>query len=412
MQPSESSKTETSSIKRPVVLQVLPALQSGGVERGTVEIARAIVKAGGVALVASQGGHMVGQLGQCGAKHIILPLATKNPFKIWVNAGRLVKLIQQYNVDIIHARSRAPAWSAYIAAKKTKCKFVTTFHGTYGLKGFMKRRYNSIMTRGDRVIAISNFIAEHIRRHYNIDLDRMRVIHRGVDLRLFNPFNHSAQRMIELTKEWRLPDELPLILFPGRITRWKGQDLFLRALARLPHRNFFAVILGDDKGHETYRKELEKLITELNLEGHVRLARHTRYVSEAYMLSRLIVSTSIEPEAFGRVVLEAQAMGKPVIASNQGGPQETVVHDITGWLIPERNTEMLSIYIDHALTLDDDTSHWMAEQAIANARFFSLDVMCQNTLNVYSELLGENVRFARLPLTSPASSPEAAEHAA
>ena len=381
---------EKSGEKPPVILQVLPELRSGGVERGTVEIARAIMKAEGVALVASSGGTMTSQLAHCGATHITLPLASKNPFRIWRNSRKLAKIIKKYNVDIIHARSRAPAWSAWMAAKKTKCHFVTTFHGTYGLKGLFKRRYNSIMARGERVIAISHFIADHINKHYQIDPERLRVIHRGVDLKWFNPFAHSPQRMIELTRQWRLPDELPLILFPGRITRWKGQDVFLRALARLPHRKFFAVILGDDKGHESYRQELEALITKSELEGHVRIARHTHYVSEAYMLSKVVVATSLEPEAFGRVVLEAQAMGKPVIATNHGGPQETVINDATGWLIPPGDVDVLSQCIDYALSIDDETMHWMAEQAVTNARRFSLDAMCQQTLDVYEELLEPN----------------------
>ena len=401
--------------KQPVILQVLPELRSGGVERGTIEMARAIIKAGGKAIVASQGGPMITGLSQCKAMHITLPLATKHPLKIWKNSRALARLIREHKVDIIHARSRAPAWSAWLAAKRTKCHFITTFHGTYGLKGLFKRRYNSIMTRGERVIAISNFIAEHIQKYYAVATDKVRVIHRGVDLRLFNPFAHSPQRMIELSKEWRLPDEMPLILFPGRITRWKGQDVFLKALAALPHRNFFAVVLGDDKGHESYRRELETMISKLGLEGHVRIASHTRYISEAYLLSRLVVSTSVEPEAFGRVVLEAQAMGKPVIATNQGGPQETVVHDVTGWLIPPNNIEVLTYFIDHALTLDDEMLHWMAEQAVVNARFFSVDAMCQHTLNVHAEVLGDPTLLQLPPSpvssvsTSPASVPEVAE---
>ncbi len=398
-------------LKQPVILQVLPELRSGGVERGTIEMARAIKKAGGRPIVASQGGAMVSQLSHSGILHLHLPLASKNPLTIRKNAKKLAKIIKEHNVNIVHARSRAPAWSAWLACKRTKCHFVTTFHGTYGLKGSMKRWYNSIMTRGARVIAISHFIANHIQTNYRIDPTNLRIIHRGVDLKLFNPFAHSPQRMIEITKEWRLPEELPLILFPGRITRWKGQDVFLKALALLPHRNFFAIILGDDKGHGAYRQELEALITQLGLEGHVRMARHTNYVSEAYMLSRVVVATSLEPEAFGRVVLEAQAMGKPVIATNHGGPQETVIADVTGWLIEPGKEDVLSMYIEHALKLDDETMHWMAEQGVINARQFSVEMMCQNTLNVYSELLDASYCALILP-TSATSAQGVSEHAA
>lgn len=414
MQISAPSNTATISpalLKQPVILQILPELRSGGVERGTLEIARAIKRAGGKPIVASSGGAMVSQLAHMGVLHLQLPLASKNPFVIRRNAKKLAKMIREHKVDVVHARSRAPAWSAWLACKRTKTHFVTTFHGTYGLKEPMKRWYNSIMTRGARVIAISHFIANHISTNYAIDPARLRIIHRGVDLKLFNPFAHSPQRMIEITKEWRLPEELPLVLFPGRITRWKGQDVFLRALAMLPHRNFFAVILGDDKGHETYRHELEALITSLGLEGYVRIARHTNYVSEAYMLSRVVVATSVEPEAFGRVVLEAQAMGKPVIATNHGGPQETVIANETGWLIEPGNEEVLSMYIDHALNMDEETMRWMAEQAVAHARHFSLEIMCQKTLDVYMELLDKGAYSGLvLPVTAPAAS--VAEHAA
>lgn len=373
--------------KQPVILQVLPELRSGGVERGTIEIAGAIARAGGKSLVASRGGPMAGQLQKIGATHITLPLASKNPFVIWLNAHRLARIIRKYKVDIIHARSRAPAWSAWLAAKKTGCHFVTTFHGTYGLQNKYKRKYNSIMTRGERVIAISHFIEEHIRQNYAIDPERLRIIHRGVDLRLFNINAHLPQHMIELVKEWRLPEELPLILFPGRFARWKGQEVFVKALAKLPHRNFFAVILGDDKGHESYREEIEKLIVDSGLSGHVRIARHTQYITEAYMLAKLVVATSIEPEAFGRVVLEAQAMGKPVITTNHGGPQETVINEETGLLVPPGDVEALATAIDNVLAMPQDLQEQVKRDAIANSHRFSMDKMCEKTLMVYKELI-------------------------
>jgi glycosyltransferase involved in cell wall biosynthesis len=395
---------QVSEKKQPVILQVLPELRSGGVERGTIEVARAIAKAGGKSLIASQGGPMILGLKPSEIEHITLPLATKNPLKIWRNRKLLEAIIKKYNVDIVHVRSRAPAWSAWLACQKTGCRFMSTFHGTYGIKGLFKKRYNSIMTRGERVIAISHFISDHIQANYPVTTEHIRIIHRGVDLRLFNPFTHSPQRMIELSKEWRLPDELPLILFPGRITRWKGQDIFLRALAALPHRHFFAIILGDDKKHGKYRHELETLITELGLEGHVRIASHTRYISEAYLLARFVVATSLEPEAFGRVVLEAQAMGKPVITTDHGGPKETVTHDVNGWLIPPNNVQVLSDFLGYALSLDDDAMHWMAEQCVASARNFTMESMCQKTLDVYSELLNETTPLESVS-TSPASAP-------
>ncbi len=373
--------------KPPIILQVLPELRSGGVERGTVEIARAIVQAGGKSLVASKGGSMVTQLQKVGAIHITMPLASKNPVIMWINSLRLANIIRQHKVDIIHARSRAPAWSAWLAAKKTGCRFVTTFHGTYGIQNEWKQKYNSIMTRGDRVIAVSHFIARHIQDNYEVNPEKLRIIHRGVDLQLFNPNGNSASHMIELTKEWRLPEDLPLILFPGRFARWKGQEVFVKALAKIPHRNFFAVLLGDDKGHEAYRQEIEQLITSSGLEGHVRIAKHTHYITEAYKLSKLVVATSIEPEAFGRVVLEAQAMGRPVIATNHGGPQETVIDKETGLLVAPNDVEALAAAIENVLTMPEDLQKQVERDAIENAKNFSLDKMCEKTLMIYKELL-------------------------
>lgn len=371
----------------PVILQVLPALESGGVERGTLEIARAIQSHGGRALVASSGGRMSHQLSRYGAQHITLPLASKNPLAIWKNYKALVKIIREEKVDIVHARSRAPAWSAWLACRETNTRFMTTFHGTYGLGGKWKKKYNSIMLKGERVIAISHFIADHILANYAVDPQKIRIIHRGVDLNLFTPDLFSHQRMGALIREWRLPMDLPIILFPGRITRWKGQDVFLRALAALPHRNFFAVILGDDKKKGPFRAELDRLIVSLGLEGHVRFAAHTQHITEAYMLARVVVATSIEPEAFGRVVLEAQAMGKPVIATNQGGPQETVVHGVTGLLVPPGDVDALKDAIEHTMGLDEEMQQYIAGEAIRQARKFSLDKMCDKTLAVYEELL-------------------------
>jgi glycosyltransferase involved in cell wall biosynthesis len=373
--------------KQPVILQVLPSLSSGGVERGTLEIARAIQQHGAKALVASSGGSMAPQLRRYSTEHFMLPLQSKNPLTILKNARSIEKIIREHEVDIVHARSRAPAWSAYLACKRTGAKFVTTFHGTYGLQNKFKKKYNSVMVKGERVIAISQFIADHIAANYEVDPARIRIIHRGVDLRLFTPDLFSHQRMDALIKEWRLPMDLPIILFPGRITRWKGQDVFLKALAALPHRNFFAVILGDDKKKGSFRSELESLITSLGLEEHVRMASHTQYITEAYMLARVVVATSIEPEAFGRVVLEAQAMGKPVIATNHGGPQETVIHGETGLLVTPGDVEMLANAIEHTLHLDDELQKQIADATTEQARKFSLDMMCEKTLSVYEELL-------------------------
>lgn len=377
----------------PTVMQVLPRLGTGGVERGTLEMTRALVEAGWKALVVSAGGDMVGRIRHIGGEHIELPVDSKNPLTVMGNTGRLATLIRERQVDIVHARSRAPAWSALRAAKEAKCHFVTTFHGVYGLQNSAKQRYNSVMTKGERVIAVSHFVAQHILSHYEIDPSRLAVIHRGVDLEVFSPEKALPQRMAELIKAWNLPDDgHPVILVPGRITRWKGQDICLKALAKLAHRNFHCILLGPEEGHENFGKELRKLIKELQLEGNVRLVGSTPFMAEAYKLASIVVAPSTQPEAFGRVPAEAQAMGRPVIASRHGGACETVIDQETGLLVPPGDTMALAKAIQEALTLEPDLRAQVERQAIWNIReHFSSRVMCDKTMGLYNDLLGEDV---------------------
>lgn len=376
----------------PTVLQILPELRSGGVERGTLEITRALTNAGWRALVVSAGGELVGRVKHAGGEHFTLPVKSKNPFTIIGNAGRIAALIREQKVDIVHARSRAPAWSAYLAAKETRCHFVTTFHGIYGLQSPLKQRYNNIMTKGERVIAVSHFVANHILSNYDIDPDKLTVIHRGVDLEQFSPDKALPQRMAELIKAWNLPDDgLPIILVPGRITRWKGQDVCLKALARLAHRNFHCILLGPEDGHERYGKELRRLVSELELEGRVRMVGNTPYMAEAYKLASIVVAPSVEPEAFGRVPAEAQAMGRPVIATRHGGACETVIDRETGLLVPPGDTTELGKAIQSALTMDNELRAQVEEQAIWNIHeHFSAQVMCDKTLALYQEVLSQD----------------------
>ncbi|HEU0071953.1 MAG TPA: glycosyltransferase, partial [Alphaproteobacteria bacterium] len=238
---------------QPTVLQVLPALGSangaaGGVERGTVDVAKALVAAGWNAIVASEGGPLARELDRVGAKHVTLPLASKNPFVMRKNVGRLRDVIAAQGVDIVHARSRAPAWSAEAAAKKEGVHFMTTFHGTYGAKSPLKRAYNAVMTRGERVIAISEFIADHIRATYKIDEARIRVIHRGVEVAHFDPARVSQERIIQLAAGWRLPEDRRIVMLPARLSRWKGQGLLLEAIAKLGRRDLFALFVGVGSG--------------------------------------------------------------------------------------------------------------------------------------------------------------------
>ena len=391
-QADQTEQTNVLSSQRgATVLQVLPALgSSGGVERGTVEIAEAIVEAGGRAIVASSGGGRVHELVRVRAEHVILPLGSKNPIVMYKNIQRLANLIRTRKVDLIHARSRAPAWSAYYAAKHCDRPFVTTFHGTYNASNFLKRRYNSIMSQGERVIAISAFIASHMRRIYGVPVNRIKIIPRGVDLYRFNSAQISAERVISMAHKWRLEDGVPVIMLPGRLTRWKGHCVFIDAIARLGRRDLHCLIVGGDQGRTEYRRELDSLVEEYDLGEVVRIVDHCDDMPAAYMLSDVVVSASTEPEAFGRVIVEAQALGRPVVATEHGGAMETVVEGGTGWMVPPGEAEPMADILADILGMDEEQRAELASAAIANVRkHFSKQAMCEKTLDVYNEVLHE-----------------------
>ncbi len=366
----------------PAILQVLPALESGGVERGTLEIAEAIQAAGYRAIVASAGGRLVPVLEALGARHVALPLVTKSPFGIWRNAARLTALAREEGVRIIHARSRAPAWSALLAAWRSGAHFVTTYHGTYGEGWPGKRLYNSVMVRGERVIAISGHIADHIRRIYGPS-DAIRVILRGVDLRRFDPDAVAPARVAALLRAWTVPDGAQLVLLPARMTRWKGHAVLIRALARLP--GLVAVLAGDVTGRERYVEELRALAEAEGVAGRLRFAGHVADMPAAMLAADLVVHASIEPEAFGRTVTEAQALARPVIAADLGGPRETVEDGVTGWLVPPGDAPALAEAIARVLALPDGER--AAVGAAARQRVPTLEAMQAATLAVYREVL-------------------------
>lgn len=394
--PQSMSETETppidaaeSGARQPVVLQVLPALVTGGVERGTVEVAQALCEAGWKAVVASSGGPMVRELIRAGAIHVEMPLASKNPLVMRANVKRLEKVIRAHGVDIVHARSRAPAWSALAAANRTGAHFITTFHGTYNLGGFgFKHWYNSVMVKGERVIAISEFIAEHARRIYGLAAERIRVIHRGVDLTKFDPNRVSQERIIQLANRWRLPDGYPVIMLPGRLTRWKGQRVLIEALALLGRHDVRCLLVGSDQGRSGYRQELVDLIKRRDLTHVVHIVDECNDMPAAYMLTDVVVSASTDPEAFGRVVVEAQAMGRPVIATDHGGPRESILAGRTGWLADPDDPRSLADAIARFLDLSAEERQRVADlgQAFVRANF-TKEAMCAKTLAVYREIL-------------------------
>ena len=372
----------------PCVLQVLPRLETGGVERGAVDMAAALVQAGWRAVVVSAGGVMVREVERSGATHVTLPVDSKNPLVIYRNIARLTEIIRRHGVDIVHARSRAPAWSARSAARRTGTPFITTFHGTYNFGTPLKRWYNSIMTRGERVIAISEFIGQHVVEAYGLDPQRLRVIPRGIDVAAFDTSRVSAERVVQLARGWRLPDGVPVVMLPGRLTRWKGQVVLIEALARLGRRDLCCLLVGSDQGRAGYREELEHLIRARGLEGVARVVDHCRDMPAAFKLADVVIHASTDPEAFGRVIAEAQAMGRPVIATDHGGAREIVRPGETGWLVPPGDPDALAAAINEALSLDGDRRLAIAEAATANVRErFSRERMCADTLAVYAEVL-------------------------
>ncbi len=388
------SESQPSAASRPpAVLQVIPALVTGGVERGTVDLARALVQAGWKSYVASEGGPMVRELERAGAQHFTLPLASKNPLVMRKNVDRLETLIRDLPVDLVHARSRAPAWSARAAARACGLPFVTTFHNAYKADNWLKKLWNSSMAKGDRVIAISDFVANYAHSRYGVPWTRLTTIPRGVDLAKFDPARVSPERITQLSRAWRLEDGLPVILLPGRLTRWKGQGVLLKALAKLAElrggkRDFIGVVVGDHQGREAYRNELFQLAAQLGLEGSLRLPGDTRDMPAALMLADVVVSASIEPEGFGRIAVEAQAMGRPVIATNHGGARETVLPGETGWLVAPNHPAELAAALNEAISMTPAQRQAMSRQAMAHvASHFTVDAMCASYIQVYTELL-------------------------
>ena len=380
----------SSEQKTPVILQILPRLETGGVERGTLEIASALKEAGWTSIVVSGGGRMVHDLERTGTQHITLPVYSKNYLTMRKNAKLLAKIITEKKVDIVHARSRAPAWSAKWACEMTGVPLLTTFHGAYNIGPFkLKKRYNKVMTDGVLTIAVSNFIKKHILDNYEgVEPDKIRVIHRGADVDRFDVSKVSQERIIALSKKWRLPEDLPVIMLPGRLTRWKGQLVLLEALSKMKNKELRCLFVGSDQGRKRYRRELERKAKKLNLTGIVHFVDHCSEMDVAYMLCDIVVSASTDPEAFGRVVPEAQAMGRIVIGPNHGGATETIRDGETGFLFEPGNADDLAAKLDAVLSMNPEDKKRMAQNAVKSVREeFSKALMCTKTLDVYREIL-------------------------
>lgn len=382
------NQRETGAGAPPVVLQVLPHLGAGGVPQGAVEIAAALASAGAAPLVASAGGPRVAEIEAAGARHVRLPLASKNPARMWRNARALAALAAAHGVDIVHARSRAPAWSAEAAARRAGCRFVTTFHGTYGHRGRLKRAYNAVMARGDPVIAVSDHIARHVRAVYGAPPERIRTIPRGVDAARFDPAAVAPRRLAALRAAWGLEGEGPLIVLPGRVARWKGQAVLVEALARLARRDVRCALVGDDQGRRRYRAELEAAIARHGLGSRVRLVGSCADMPAACALADVVAAPSVEPEAFGRVAVEAQAMARPVVASDHGGARETVRHGETGWLVPPGDADALAAALARALESPGRRAAMGAAARAHVRKHFTAEAMRRATLALYDSLAG------------------------
>ncbi|MBI2233711.1 MAG: glycosyltransferase family 4 protein [Micavibrio aeruginosavorus] len=371
-------KTAKPSQKAPVIMQIIPELSAGGAEQGCIDIAAELVQAGATSIVVSHGGNRLHDLARAGATHINLPVHSKNPYVMWRNIARLRRLIRQYKVDIVHARSRAPAWSAWRACMGTPAAFMTTCHAPYNTGGNVKKFYNSSIAKGERVIAISDYVAQYLRDTFSLDERTIRVIHRGVALEKFHPTAVTPERMIKLNREWRLPDGASIVMMPGRLTRWKGHHVLIEAMALLKRSDVFCVLIGSDQGRSEYREELEQAIRDRHLEGQVRIVDHCNDMPSAYMMAAVVVSASTDPEGFGRVPVEAQAMGRPIIATDHGGARE----------VPPGDADALQKAIAEALSLTPTQRAVLATRAMAHiAENFTRERMAHETLNVYAELL-------------------------
>ena len=380
------------SEQKPVVLQVLPELEMGGVEIGTIEIASGLQKRGIKNYVASQGGRLVYDLDRLKVEHLTLPLKTKNIFKMRKNANELAKFIKEKGINIVHARSRAPAWSAYWAAKKAGVHYMTTFHGTYGLGPWgLKKLYNRVMTYGEKVIAISEHIKRHILANYKVSEDKIRLVHRCVNTEKFSPDAVTQERIINTVRDYNIPDDKKVLLLGGRITRWKGQHLLIEALSKVKNQNYYCIIAGDEQGREEYVNELKKMIQKFGLENRVAIFGKVLDMPALMMVSNVILSTAIEPEAFGRIAIEGQAMGKIVVASNHGGSLDSIVDGVTGKLFYNNNAASLAEAIDWALALSKNEEEKIAQAGIKNVKDnFTKEIMCDKTIKVYEELIASD----------------------
>ena len=377
------------------VLQVIPKLGYGGAETGCYDIAHYLPENNCKSFIVTSGGELTKFIDKKKVKLIRLPVHSKNPLLMFINSIILIGIILFYNISIVHARSRAPAWSCLIASRLTRRKFVTTFHGTYNFNGKIKRFYNSVMVRSDLIIAGSNFIFSHIKENYSEFLNSKKkflVIFRGINVDYFDPSTKLENDEAKLLKKWEINKEKKIILMPGRLTSWKGQKLFIEAInlvkIELGYEAFHAVILGSEQGRDLYKKKLVSLTEQYRLTNQIKFVDHCKDMALAYKVSDIIISASTEPEAFGRVAVEAQSMEKLVIASNIGGSNETIVNGKTGILFESGDANLLCKKIIEAITMDEISIKTIGKEGRKNIiKKFNVEKMCFSTYSEYKRLL-------------------------
>ena len=382
----------TSNLK---VLQVIPKLGYGGAETGCYDIAHYLPENNCESFIVTSGGELLKFVDKKKVKVITLPVHSKNPLLIIFNSLALIGIILFHNISIIHARSRAPAWSCLLASKLTGRKFVTTFHGTYNFNNNFKKFYNSVMVRSNLIIAGSNFIFSHIKEKYSNYLNaekKLRVIFRGINVDYFDPTTKIEEDEKKLLNKWEIKKDKKIILLPGRLTSWKGQEIFIEAInlvnIDLGYEAFNVVILGNDQGRDLYKKKLIRLAEQYRMKNQIRFIDHCKDMALAYKVSDIVVSASIEPEAFGRVAVEAQSMEKPVIASNIGGSNETIIDEKTGFLFESGDAKSLSQKILKVLNLDETLLKSVGAEGRKNIiQKFNVEKMCFSTYSEYKRII-------------------------
>ncbi|MDA7831926.1 glycosyltransferase family 4 protein [Candidatus Pelagibacter sp.] len=377
------------------VLQVIPKLGYGGAETGCYDLAHYLPENNCSSFIVTSGGELLKFIDKKKVKVIKLPVHSKNPFLMIFNSMALIFIILLNNISIVHARSRAPAWSCLLATKITRRKFVTTFHGTYNFKNVLKKLYNSVMVRSDLIIAGSNFIFSHVNKNYPKYLDlkkKFLVIFRGINVDYFDSSTTLDTEENRLSSDWEVDKNKKMILMPGRLTAWKGQETFIEALnlvnKELGYESFNAVILGSDQGRDIYTKKIKRLAEQYRLTSQLKFIEHCKNMPLAYKISDIVVSASVEPEAFGRVAVEAQSMEKPIIASDIGGSNETIIDNVTGFLFQSGNAEALSKKIVEVIQLDESRLKSIGIEGRKNIiKKFNVEKMCFSTYSEYKKLL-------------------------